>query len=119
MKQLLSFLGGLLILAMAFWPYIKPQEEEKYTRVDVYQTRGVVVSEPQKLGDLYMVKIEHEDIDDFKNLEGEVMGMESMTMSFLTKEARWLQKLKKGSSVDFDFEARWQATPQFFIKSVK
>ncbi|MFW6059560.1 MAG: copper-binding protein [Phycisphaeraceae bacterium] len=72
---------------------------------DVYETRGVIRQLPtDATGDL---QIEHEPVPDFKDQDGEVVGMDSMTMPFPPADDVSLDGLAVGDKVRFTFVWRW------------
>ena len=49
----------------------------------------------------------HEAIAEFKDADGEVVGMESMTMPFPVDDAELIAGLEAGDRIALDFEVRW------------
>ena len=78
------------------------------SRVDSYTVRGQIVSLPGAGG--VPMQIAHEEIPDFKNREGEEVGMETMTMPFPIAEGVSLEGIESGDPVEFSFEVSWQPT---------
>lgn len=87
-----------------------PSSAEANTPPDVYSTRGVVraLPHPEKPGS--ELQIRHEELADFKSIDGEVVGMKSMTMPFPI-DPSMLQGVEVGDRVSFDFEVRWTGSP--------
>ncbi|MFW5921641.1 MAG: copper-binding protein [Polyangiales bacterium] len=82
-----------------------------------YTTRGSIEKMPSDVpGE--EIHIKHEAIDDFVNREGEVEGMNAMTMPFSPAEDVDTSKLSAGDKIRFDFEVRWDARPMLRIVSV-
>lgn len=77
---------------------------------DVYTTRGVVRALPDPATPGSELQIRHEEIADFKSIDGEVVGMKSMTMPFPV-DAAMLEGVAEGDRVSFDFEVRWEGSP--------
>ena len=77
---------------------------------EAYSTRGVVraLPDPSKPGS--ELQIRHEEVADFRSIDGEVVGMKSMTMPFPIDPAM-LDGVAVGDRVSFDFEVRWQGSP--------
>lgn len=74
---------------------------------EVYTSRGMVRQLPAEgpaRSDLY---IHHEAIEDFKDEDGKVIGMEAMAMPFAVAESADLSGLKAGDRVRFTFEVYW------------
>ncbi len=92
-------------------------------------TRGVLRSGPQKEGDRWVFAIAHEDIPDFKDSHGKVVGMPAMVMRFSAPENaifhdqgkdKPVADLKEGDHVVFDFEVLWDQRPQLrIVKMIK
>ena len=72
---------------------------------DVYETRGMIRSLPDSEGG--EVRILHEEIPEFRTMEGEVVGMESMSMGFPVGDLTLLEGVAVGDRVQFTFEVQW------------
>ena len=72
---------------------------------DVYTVRGVVRQLPSALANELHVR--HEAIADFRDADGEVVGMESMTMPFPLADAALTAGVEPGDKVEMVFEVRW------------
>jgi hypothetical protein len=73
---------------------------------DVYEVRGRIASLPDKPSGTQLF-ITHERIDVFRNREGEIVGMEKMTMPFPVAESIDLQGFSKDEPVRFKFDVDW------------
>lgn len=72
---------------------------------DVYRVRGMVRQLPAgPAGDLL---VRHEAVPGFKDADGEVVGMESMTMPFPLADASLAAGLAAGDRIEMEFEVRW------------
>lgn len=70
-----------------------------------YETRGEIARLPDATSP--EIWLRHEAIPDFRNAEAEVVGMESMTMSFKIAPGVALEGLVPGDRVAFRFQMRW------------
>jgi Cu/Ag efflux protein CusF len=70
-----------------------------------YAVRGEIVRLPG--ADSAEIWIRHEPIPDFKNPNGELVGMDSMTMPFALAAGESLEGLTVGTRVAFRLEMRW------------
>ena len=52
--------------------------------------------------------IRHEEIPDFVDMDGEKVGMETMTMPFPLADSGLLEGLEVGDRVEFVFEVNWE-----------
>ena len=78
-------------------------EEEAPTEPDgTYTVRGEI----SEMGERNLA-IHHEAIPDFTNREGEVSGMDSMTMMFHRPESVSLDGIAVGDPVELTFDVRW------------
>ena len=67
----------------------------------------------------HAMMIQHEAIKDFKNPDGEVIGMMSMTMPFPVGPGVSLEGIQPGDTVQFTFELRWKGKPPFQLTSIQ
>ncbi len=98
-------LGALAVLA-ALLLAVAGCGSEPEAPAESYRVRGMVRQLPARAGG--EVQIRHEAIPGFKNAEGEVVGMESMTMPFPVADAALLEGIEAGDRIEMDFEVRWQ-----------
>lgn len=87
-----------------------PPSPEAEATADVYSTRGVVRALPDPAKPGSELQIRHEELPEFKSIDGEVVGMKSMTMPFPI-DASMLDGVAVGDRVSFDFEVRWTGSP--------
>ncbi len=93
------------LLALAFVAACAGAPETPSGPVQVYEVAGVITRLPAGPGTELMIS--HEEIPDFVNAEGNVIGMKAMTMGFPTDEGLDLSAFAPGDSVGFRFEVRW------------
>ena len=75
------------------------------TPAQSYSVRGQVVTLPADNGG--ELRLAHEAIDDFMSADGEVVGMDSMTMSFAVAPGATPADLTVGDFVHFTLEVDW------------
>ncbi|MEM1109848.1 MAG: copper-binding protein [Planctomycetota bacterium] len=81
-----------------------PQATADRNVTATYQTRGEVSSLPDADKPTSGLFIRHEAIPEFKNQDGEVEGMDTMTMPFPTDDGVDLAPLSVGDKVEVTFE---------------
>ncbi len=86
---------------------------------DVYQTRGLVRQLPDAGKPGSALLIHHEAIAEFKDADGEVVGMESMAMPFPVADATQLDGLVAGDRIGFTFEVHWQGGNPLLVTALE
>jgi Cu/Ag efflux protein CusF len=79
-----------------------------------YTTRGIVRALPNPDQPGSELQIRHEDLPEFRSIDGELVGMKSMTMPF-PADASLLEGVAVGDKVSFDFELRWTGSPPILV----
>lgn len=87
--------------------------------IHTYEVRGVVVSMPDPGDELSNLAIRHEAIDDFRSIDGEVVGMDSMTMPFPVADGVDLAPFAPGDQVAFTFEVEWEGEPPYRVTRIE
>ncbi|MFT3686495.1 MAG: copper-binding protein [Phycisphaerales bacterium] len=64
-------------------------------------------------------RVHHEAIPTFKDKDGKIVGMHSMTMEFPPAKGVDLSKLKKGDKVSVTFSVWWGTTPPWLAVKVE
>ncbi len=82
-----------------------------------YRVRGEIVRLPEGSGG--EIWIRHEAIPDFKDAEGKVVGMESMSMPFAVGAGLDLAGRAPGDRVTFTLSMRWNASPANAITALE
>jgi len=85
-------------------------------QIHVYDVRGEIASMPTEENP--EISIRHEEIPDFVNAEGEIVGMRAMTMSFPLAEGVDLSGFEAGDGVLFTFETWWTPDPQWQLTKI-
>jgi hypothetical protein len=86
---------------------------------DVYEVRGQLVELPDPEDPLSSFIVHHEAIDDFRNMEGEIQGMDSMTMPFPLADDVSLEGVSVGDRVVMDLVVDWEADPVIQVTRVE
>lgn len=85
----------------------------------VYAVRGQVVEVPDPEDPLSGFFVHHEPIDDFRDMDGNVVGMDSMTMPFPIADDVSFEGVAEGDAVVFTLEVNWDGDPQVQVTSVE
>lgn len=84
-----------------------------------YTVRGVVRSSPLASSKFAETRIEHEAIDGFVNLNGQVVGMNSMIMDFPLDGSIDAGSIKPGDKVEVTFSVWWKGDPKWMATRIK
>lgn len=113
----MAFFSGLFCLLLAGLSGCDQRDEElQGGEMQHYEVRGELIRLP--VGDRPM-QIRHEAIPNFRNMQGEVVGMDAMTMPFPVAPGVSLDGLAVGDRVRFDFEVRWGGRPPYQIVRIE
>jgi len=85
--------------------------------VQRYEVRGEVTRLPSTGADALYVR--HEAIPGFVDMDGEVVGMESMAMPFPLAEEVALDGVEVGDKVRFTLEVEWEGDPPYRITRIE
>lgn len=85
--------------------------EKPDARVHTYTVRGRIDRFAPADHPDGAVYIRHEAIPDFVNPQGEVVGMQAMTMPFPVDPSASMDNLAEGDPVEFTFELNWAPGP--------
>ncbi len=86
---------------------------------DVYRVRGIVSQLPQATRGAGELSVRHEALPDFKSSQGEVVGMESMTMPFPLADPALADSLAAGDKIEMEFEVRWDSGNPLSITAIE
>jgi len=116
----MSFRTLRRVLALASWLLILGCGAEKpAAEAASYTVEGEIQRLPEEGRELREVWIRHEEIPDFVDLHGEVVGMEPMSMPFPAAEDLSLEGLEVGDRVEFEFEVDWQGDPPLRLTRIE
>ena len=111
-----TFLAAVLVAGLVIAPLAvalvgcsrEPQMQAAGKPDQVYTVRGQIATLPDPAKPASELMIRHEEIPDFVNKDGKVVGMNSMIMPFTPAPGVSLKDLKIGDKVEFVFEVRWK-----------
>ena len=84
-----------------------------------YEVRGVVRQIKEKSIGSTQLSIHHEAIPDFVGIQGDVVGMKSMTMPFTVAESVELQDISPGMKIAFQLTVDWSAPEPALITRIE
>lgn len=84
-----------------------------------YRVRGEIKELPDPNDPLSGLYIRHEAIDEFVTMEGEVRGMDSMTMPFMVADPVSFEGIEVGDKVAFTLTVSWDADPSIQVTEVE
>ena len=84
-----------------------------------YTVRGQVTQLPDPGNPGTGLYLNHEAIDQFMSRDGEVVGMDPMTMSFQVDEKLPLQDIQVGDVIEFDLRVDWGAETEVEIVGIR
>lgn len=85
----------------------------------VYTVRGEIRQLPDDENPASGLQIQHENIPDFVNRDGEVVGMKPMIMHFTPAPDLDLSALAVGDKVNFTFDVDWDGSPLFLVTDME
>jgi Cu/Ag efflux protein CusF len=109
----------LLLGALASLACEENKNDEPLPPADAtYTVRGMIRELPPQ-GTRDDVLIHHEAMEDFKDRDGDNVGMKAMVMPFTPARGLPLEELSKGDRVQFTFEVRWGGDPMMRLTHVE
>jgi hypothetical protein len=85
----------------------------------IYTLRGQVIQLPDPKDPGTGLTLNHEAIDDFVSRDGEMVGMDPMTMSFLVDEKVPLEGIQVTDIVEVKLHVNWGAQPEVEIVEIR
>lgn len=92
--------------------------EEPASEPHVYAVRGKIQELPDPQDPLSGLYIRHEAIDDWVGMDGEIQGMDSMTMPFPVADDVTFEGIEIGDKVTFVLEVNYDADPAVQVTEV-
>ena len=84
-----------------------------------YLVRGIVRQLPAPEGAARELLVHHEAIPEFEDADGEVVGMNSMTMSFPMVDQGLAAELEVGDRIEMKFEVRWNGGNPLAVTAIE
>jgi len=94
------------------------KSEGETPEVHTYRVRGEIKELPDPNDPLSGLYIRHEAIDEFVTMEGEVRGMDAMTMPFMVADQVSFEGIEVGDKVAFTLTVSWDADPSIQVTEV-
>ena len=91
---------------------------EPTSETRVYAVRGLIQELPDPQDPLSGLYIRHEAIDDWVGMDGEIQGMDSMTMPFPVADDVTFEGIEIGDEVTFTLEVNYDADPAVQVTEV-
>jgi hypothetical protein len=84
-----------------------------------YVVRGEVISVPHagEPGTEFIVK--HEPVDNFRNADGQIVGMSTMGMPFTPGKGVSLEEIKPGDKIEMRWVLQWKPEAKEYVESVR
>ncbi len=101
--RLVLCLAGLFLL----FTLAAACEKKPEVPPEIYQVRALVRHLPEPDDARPEILVRHEAIPSFKNADGEVVGMETMSMPFPLADTGLIADLEVGDRVELTFEVSW------------
>jgi hypothetical protein len=100
-------------------PAAAPTDGSDSSGTHVYTVRGQIEELPDPEDPLSGLYIRHEAVDDWIGIDGEVQGMDSMTMPFPVAEDVTFEGIEPGDKVTFTLEVDYDADPAVQVTGVR
>lgn len=85
----------------------------------IYTVRGEIRQLPDGENPASGLQLQHENIPDFVNRDGDVVGMKPMIMQFTPGPGVDLSDLSVGDKVQFTFDVDWDGSPLFMVTRIE
>lgn len=84
-----------------------------------YTTRGQVIQLPDPANPGTGLTLNHEAVDQFMDRQGEIVGMDPMSMPFPVAKGVSLEGIQVGDVVEFKLHVDWSAEPAAEITEIR
>lgn len=121
---LLLFTAGVVFLLTGCSSERRPRESEtsssaETTRAEIYEVRGEVVELPDPNDPTTGFYVRHEAIDEFRSMDGEIVGMDSMTMPFSVADEISFEGISVGDPITFRLTVDWDGDPMMQVTDIE
>ncbi len=96
----------------------KPATGAERSPEHAYTVRGEIQQLPDPENPAKSLQIKHENIPEFVNRDGDVVGMAPMIMPFTPAPGLDLSGLSIGDKVRFTFDVDWDGTPPILLTEI-
>ena len=83
-----------------------------------YQVRGIIQNIVELTDYPAGLVIAHESVDNFRDRDGNVVGMEAMIMNFTLSKDLSAEALSVGDEILFTFQVNWTTGPRLLITNI-
>ncbi len=84
-----------------------------------YTVRGVLRGLPEAGASLPEVLIRHQAIPEFTDADGQIVGMQAMSMPFVIENPALLKGLTPGAEIEIDFEVRFKERKLLWLTGLR
>ncbi len=85
---------------------------------ETYRVRGIIRKLPTPNRSPQELSVRHEAIPEFKNADGKVVGMDSMTMPFPLADPALIHTLEVGDRIEMQFNVQWNGDHPLEITAI-
>ena len=114
-----TVLTGVLVSALGLTCAGEPEPSPETPEPKTYTVRGVVRQIRELPDGRAQISVYHEEIGDFVGINGQVIGMKSMTMPFTVADSVDLAGIQAGSKVSFELSVDWSRAEPALIESIE
>ena len=107
-------ISPLTIVPLTVFPSVASAQESA-----VYHVKGIIKALPGNGRAANEVLIKHEQMPDYRDISGKVVGMHGMTMPFYLAPGVSVEGLSIGDDVSFELSASWKPTFTEQITSIR
>lgn len=96
-----------------------PEPAAESAGAAVYTIRGEVRELPDPNDPLSGFYVRHEAVSGFRNIDGQVVGMDAMTMAFPVADDLSFEGISVGDPVQFTLKVDWNGDPLMLVTSIE
>lgn len=106
-----GFRFAILLLALGIVGIVGSCADKGSGSGRTYTTRGQVVQLPDPANPGTGLTLNHEAVDQFMDRQGEIVGMDPMSMPYPVAKDLSLEEIQVGDVVEFKWHVDWDAEP--------